>query len=332
MKTTGRSARGRSRSRRRTSLSIAPVAPEPQKMTTSSSAPLTRRVDDPAGVLAQRRGLPARRRRLRVRVPVQRQDAVADEVLDERQRAAGGRVVRVHEAARPERPVEHRVVADHRAADPRRSAARGPARPRDRVRMATDRGGANLLGQAEHRAIRGAGAPRSGGSRGGAGEGGRGAARGRSGRRSVRATARDAGVSRARGARRSAARAAFDASSARMASTAKSGADAIVASSRCGMSGFHTGDAMAARPPFATWSHRRFSGPPSAATIGRRAAGVRWPQPRPAREREMQSPTVAERRMADRGPRTHLLEREAELEQIGAALCARRRPVRAASW
>ena len=34
----------------------------------------------------------------------------------------------------------------------------------------------------------------------------------------------------------------------------------------------------------------------------------------------MQSPTVAERRMADRGRRTHLLEREAELEQIGAAL------------
>ena len=34
----------------------------------------------------------------------------------------------------------------------------------------------------------------------------------------------------------------------------------------------------------------------------------------------MQSPTVAERRIADRGPRTHLLEREAELAQIGAAL------------
>ena len=41
MNTTGRSAR--SRSRRRTSLSIAPVAPEPQKITTSSAVPLTAR-------------------------------------------------------------------------------------------------------------------------------------------------------------------------------------------------------------------------------------------------------------------------------------------------
>ena len=107
-----------SRSRSRTSLSIAPVVPEPQKMTTSSSPPLTARWMMPARVLAQRRRLPAGRRRLGVRVRVQRQHAVADEVLDERQRAAGRRVVRVDEPARPERPVEDRVVADHRAADP----------------------------------------------------------------------------------------------------------------------------------------------------------------------------------------------------------------------
>ena len=43
MKTTGRCGRGRARSSRRTSLSIAPVVPEPQKMTTSSSPPLTAR-------------------------------------------------------------------------------------------------------------------------------------------------------------------------------------------------------------------------------------------------------------------------------------------------
>jgi len=34
----------------------------------------------------------------------------------------------------------------------------------------------------------------------------------------------------------------------------------------------------------------------------------------------MHSPTVARRRMTDRSRRTRLLEREAELEQIGAAL------------
>ena len=81
-------------------------------------AAVDRPVDGAAGVLPQRRGLAPGRRRLRVRVGVQRQDAVADEVLDERQRAAGGGGVRVHEAARAERPVEHRAVADHRVADP----------------------------------------------------------------------------------------------------------------------------------------------------------------------------------------------------------------------
>ena len=47
MNTTG-AGRG-SRSSSRTSLSIAPVAPEPQKTTTSSSPPLTGAVDDRGG-------------------------------------------------------------------------------------------------------------------------------------------------------------------------------------------------------------------------------------------------------------------------------------------
>ena len=74
-------------------------------------------VDDAAGVLTQRGRLPAGRGRLRVRVRVQRQHAVADVVLDERQRAPRGGEVGVDHPARAERPVEHRVVADHRAAD-----------------------------------------------------------------------------------------------------------------------------------------------------------------------------------------------------------------------
>ena len=174
MKTTGRSARGRPRSRRRTSLSIAPVAPEPQKTTMSSAVPFTAAWMMPARLLAQRRGLPPRRRCLGVRVPVQRQDAVADEVLDERQRATGRRVVRVHQAARPERPVEHRVVADHRAADAVDQRLAVPLATGSCPHGDRSAGGANLLGQAEHRAIRGAGAPWSGGSRGGVAGGGRG--------------------------------------------------------------------------------------------------------------------------------------------------------------
>jgi hypothetical protein len=75
-------------------------------------------MDDASGVLAQRGGVKARGRSLRVRVRVQRQHALADEVLDEGERAARGRVVGVHQPARPERPVEHRIVADHGAADP----------------------------------------------------------------------------------------------------------------------------------------------------------------------------------------------------------------------
>ena len=72
----------------------------------------------PPRVLAQRGRVQAGGRRLGVGVGVQRQHVVADVVLDERQRAARGRVVGVHEPARPERPVEDHVVADHRVADP----------------------------------------------------------------------------------------------------------------------------------------------------------------------------------------------------------------------
>ena len=55
--------------------------------------------DHPAGLLAEARCLEAGARRFGVRVRVQRQDGVADVVLDERQGAAGRRVVGVRDAA-----------------------------------------------------------------------------------------------------------------------------------------------------------------------------------------------------------------------------------------
>ena len=61
-------------------------------------------VDDRAGLLAQRPGLPARRRGLGVGVRVAGQHLLADEVLDENQRPAGGGVVGVRDPARPVRP------------------------------------------------------------------------------------------------------------------------------------------------------------------------------------------------------------------------------------
>ena len=71
------------------------------------------------------------------------------------------------------------------------------------------------------------------------------------------------------------------------------------------------GDATAGRPLFATWTHRRlFSRPGIRLPIG----GTR------AQEPAMRSPTAARRRMTDLNRRTDLLEREAELEQIGDAL------------
>jgi hypothetical protein len=74
-------------------------------------------VDDPARVLAQLGRRAAGRRRLGVRVRVHRQHAVADQILDERQRTPGRGVVGVDHAARPERALEHGVVADHRIPD-----------------------------------------------------------------------------------------------------------------------------------------------------------------------------------------------------------------------
>ena len=65
------------------SLSIAPVAPEPQKMTQVSSVAADGLVDDPPRVLAQAGGLQPGARRLGVGVRVAGQHLVADEVLDE---------------------------------------------------------------------------------------------------------------------------------------------------------------------------------------------------------------------------------------------------------
>ena len=76
-----------------------------------------RAVDDAPSLLAQRRRAPTRGRRLGVRVGVGRQDLVADDVLDEGERSAGGGGVGVDGAARPERPGQHDVVADALAAN-----------------------------------------------------------------------------------------------------------------------------------------------------------------------------------------------------------------------
>ena len=73
--------------------------------------------DDPPRLLAEAAGLEPRPRRLRVRVRVERQDRVAQVVLDERQRAAGGRVVRVGHPPDAERAGHRLVVADDRVAD-----------------------------------------------------------------------------------------------------------------------------------------------------------------------------------------------------------------------
>jgi len=74
-------------------------------------------VHDAARVVAQAHRLQASGQRLGVRVGVQRQDLVADEVLDEAQRPAGGGVVGVHDALGPERSRQDEVVPDHRTPD-----------------------------------------------------------------------------------------------------------------------------------------------------------------------------------------------------------------------
>ena len=98
---------------------IAPVIPAPVKITACARPVAADRVaDDRPGVLAEARRLEAGPGRLGVGVRVQRQDRVADVVLDERQGAAARRVVGVGHAAQPERPGDGLVVADDRRADP----------------------------------------------------------------------------------------------------------------------------------------------------------------------------------------------------------------------
>ena len=112
------------------SLSIAPVEPEPANRTTWSRWSRADGVgDDPPGVLAEAGRLEAGPRRLGVGVAVQREDRLADEVLDERERAPGGRVVGVGHAAQAERPDDGLVVADDARAD-RVDQRRGVGRQR----------------------------------------------------------------------------------------------------------------------------------------------------------------------------------------------------------
>jgi hypothetical protein len=76
-----------------------------------------RAVDDRPGVLAERGGLPAGARALGVRVGVERHHLVAQEVLDELERAPRRGVIRIRHAPAAVRPVEHVISADDRAAD-----------------------------------------------------------------------------------------------------------------------------------------------------------------------------------------------------------------------
>ena len=96
-----------------TSLWSAPVAPEPVKITTSSAEPPTAARMMLARLLAERGRLRARGRDLGVRVGVEGHHLVAEEVLDERERSARGRVVRIGDALRPVRAVDDPIVADH---------------------------------------------------------------------------------------------------------------------------------------------------------------------------------------------------------------------------
>ena len=99
-------------------LSIAPVEPDPQKITQVSSSPPTASRMICAGVLAQPRRLQAGARRLGVGVGVAGEDLVADEVLDEAQRPPRRGVVGIGDPMRAVRPVHHLIVADDGFADP----------------------------------------------------------------------------------------------------------------------------------------------------------------------------------------------------------------------
>jgi hypothetical protein len=85
--------------------------------------------DELAGLLAQAGRLPAGPGALGVGVGVAGQDLLADDVLDERQRTAGGGVVAVDEPARPKGAGQLVVVADHRLPDaPQQPVDRGSLR------------------------------------------------------------------------------------------------------------------------------------------------------------------------------------------------------------
>ena len=116
MNTTGRPRR--SSSSTRISVSIAAVEPDPQNSTTSSSDPPTARWMTRRASSRERRRTQAGRGRLGMRVRVQRQHALPDVVLDERERTPRRGVVGVHESAWAERAIQDHVVADHRPADP----------------------------------------------------------------------------------------------------------------------------------------------------------------------------------------------------------------------
>ena len=73
--------------------------------------------DDLAGLGPEARGLEPGPRRFGVGVGVEREDRVAQVVLDERERASRRRVVGVGDAPDPERPRDRLVVPDDRGAD-----------------------------------------------------------------------------------------------------------------------------------------------------------------------------------------------------------------------
>ena len=100
-------------------MSIAPVEPEPANSDDVVVLGAADRVaDDPPGVLAEAGRLEPGPRRLGVGVAVERQDRLADEVLDERERATRRGVVGVGDPAQPERPDDRLVVADDVGPDP----------------------------------------------------------------------------------------------------------------------------------------------------------------------------------------------------------------------
>ena len=129
---------GMRRPRMPTSLSMAPVQPEPvlergrdaqpehadQLGDRAGAArpgedhdglvvPADRLVDDPAGILTQPGGLQSGAAGLGVRVGVARQHLVADEVLDEGQCPSRGGVVGVRHPPVAVRRAHHVVLADH---------------------------------------------------------------------------------------------------------------------------------------------------------------------------------------------------------------------------